>query len=315
MRGGTPRCMCPSNVYALFMLSKFELPRAPSSVPAYTVPPTTDPDALKDKSQQMGEDVNDSRVIVDDPPPKAKAEPTSPARLPNGAPTTTPLPPPPSKPVSMSNKPKSAQKPKSMSRTLLPQGHNKQEASDSDTSSRVHPRTRSLVLRDSKIDKADMREIVLVGGSTHIPRIQKLVSDFFNGKEPHKGVNPEEAAAILSGETQDVLLFEVASFSLGIETVGGVMMPLVKRNPTLPTNKSEIFSTSSDDQYAVTIEAYTEVTFDIDANCVLNVSAFYKTTGKSNRISIPSETEEHYRTGDRAAAAPLQAKDDLESYA
>ncbi|KAI6032219.1 hypothetical protein BKA83DRAFT_684699, partial [Pisolithus microcarpus] len=135
------------------MLSKFEVvsvpfltwsachePRAPSSVPAYTAAPTTDPDALKDKSHQKGEDVNDSGMIIDDPPSKAKAKPVSRARLPNSTSTMASLPPLPSKPILVSNKPKSAQKPKSTSsRTLLPQSR-KQEASDSDTSSRVRPR-------------------------------------------------------------------------------------------------------------------------------------------------------------------------------
>merc|ERR1712029_837943 len=125
------------------------------------------------------------------------------------------------------------------------------------------------VLRDAKIDKSSVHEIVLVGGSTRIPRIQKLVSDFFNGKEPNKSINPDEAvaygaavqAAILSGDTSskstsEILLLDVAPLSIGIETAGGVMTPLIKRNTTIPTKKSETFSTFSDNQPGVLIQVY-----------------------------------------------------------
>ncbi|KAK0782100.1 Hsp70 chaperone, partial [Friedmanniomyces endolithicus] len=123
------------------------------------------------------------------------------------------------------------------------------------------------VLRDAKIDKSSVHEIVLVGGSTRIPKIQKMVSDFFNGKEPNKSINPDEAvaygaavqAAILSGDTSskstnEILLLDVAPLSLGIETAGGVMTPLIKRNTTIPTKKSEVFSTFSDNQPGVLIQ-------------------------------------------------------------
>jgi molecular chaperone DnaK len=178
-------------------------------------------------------------------------------------------------------------------------------------------------LRDAKLKPEDIDEVILVGGSTRIPKVQRLVKDMF-GKEPHKGVNPDEVVAVgaavqgsvLSGERKDVLLLDVTPLTLGIETEGGVLTPLVERNTTIPTEKKQTFSTAADNQTAVTIQVYQgerkmahdnrllgqfnlegippaprgvpqiEVKFDIDQNGILNVSARDLGTGKEASVKI-----------------------------
>ncbi|KAG9076497.1 70-kilodalton heat shock protein [Ceratobasidium sp. UAMH 11750] len=227
------------------------------------------------------------------------------------------------------------------------------------------------VLRDSRIDKSNVQDIVLIGGSTRIPRIVKLVSDFFDGKEPNRSINPDEAvaygaavqAAILSGDTSDktreLILLDVVPFSIGIENPGGVFTAFIKRNTTIPTKKSEIISTSSDNQPSILLRVFEgerartkdnnflgefelsgispapcgvpqiKVTFDIEANGIVSVSAADRSTGNSNRITIVGDKgrlskeeiermvgeAEKYKKEDGEAAARIKAKDLLESYA